>query len=310
MVSCACPSGAGARCSLNGWLRSVAALLCCVAGSLPAAAQNALPSGAALQGLLVRMKTNMAKNGLLAEQYTYVEDWHNLNFDRNGKKTADESAKYENVFVEGLPYQRKVEEDGKPLTGKAAAREEQRYEKAVDERKHMTPDQKRGFFHRTSHTGLPIDYLTTLFDNRVTREVMLNGRKTYVVESVPKPDAKSTDAQERTALCWKETTWIDEADEIPAQLDAVALENVAHMKKGMRMRVTWEQMEPSPEDKSGQPVWVEKQYVGQGQVKWFFFSGRARTEQDYSDYRKFQVDVRLLPDSVKMMTASQNEEHP
>jgi len=263
-----------------------------------------------LQGLLVRMKANMAKNGLLAEQYTSVEYWHNLNWGKKGKKTDDESAKYENVFVEGLPYQRKVEEDGKPLIGKAAKKEEQRYEKAVDERKHMTLDQKRSFFHPTSHTGLPIDYLTTLFDNRVTGEVMLNGRKTYVVESVPKPDAKPTDAQEKTALCWKETTWIDVADNVPAQMEAVALENVAHSVKGMRIRLTWERLEPSPDDKGGQPVWAEKEFVGQGQVKWFFFSGRVRTEQDYSDWRKFEVDVRLLPDSVKMMTAGQNEEHP
>lgn len=262
-----------------------------------------------MQALLVRMTANLAKNGLQAEQYTSVEYWHNLNFDKNGKKTLDESAKYENVFVEGLPYQRKVEEDGKPLIGKAKAKEEQHYAKTVEERKHMTLDQKRGFFHKTFHSSFPLCCLTALFDNHATGEVMLNGRETYVVESTPKAEAKPSNAEEKTALCWKETTWIDAADDIPAQLEVVALENVAHMMKGMTMRITWERLEPAPDDKGGQPVWVEKQFVGHGQIKWMFLGGRARTEQDFSDYRKFQVDVRLLPGSVKMTTAGQSGEN-
>jgi hypothetical protein len=276
------------------------AIVLCIAASVPATAQSALPSGAKLQALLARMKANAVKNGLLAEQYTWVEYWHNLNFDKNGKKTVDESAKYENVFVEGLPYQRKVEQNGKPLTGKAARKEEQRYEKAVDERKHMTLDQQRGFFHRTFHTGMPLDYLTTLFDNHVTGEVMLNGRKTLVVESTPKPDARPANAQEKTALSWKETTWIDEQDDIPAQIETVALQNVAHMMKGMKFRITWERLDPSADDPSQQPVWVVKQSVGQGHIQWLVFGGDAKTEQDYSDYKKFHVDVRLLPGSVEM----------
>jgi hypothetical protein len=281
----------------------------CVGTQAQSQTPGALPSGAELQALLVRMKSNMNKNGLLAEEYTSVEDWHNLNFDKKGKTTVDESAKYENVFVEGLPYQRKVEEDGKPLTGKAAAKEEQRYERAVDQRKHMTLDQQRGFFHRTFHSGMPLDYLGTLFNNRVTGETMLNGRKTLVVESTPKADAKPANAQEKTALSWKETTWIDEADDFPVQIEAVALENVAHFVKGMRFRITWERLDPPASDPSAEPVWVVKQTLGEGQIKILVFGGRARTEQDYSDYKKFRVDVRLLPGSVEMTRTRPSEEH-
>lgn len=294
---------------MSCWKYAAIALGFCMTALAGAQAQADLPAGAELQALLIRMKANIDRNGLLAEQYTWVEYWHNLNFDINGKKTVDESARYENVFVEGLPYQRKVEEDGKPLTGKAARKEEQRYEKAVDERKHMTLDQQRGFFHQSFHSGMPLDYLATLFDNQVTGEIMLNGRKTLVVESTPKPNARPSNEQERTALCWKETTWIDEADDFPAQVEAVALENVTHFVKGMRFRLIWERLEPPPGDKGAQPVWVMKQSVGEGQIKILVFRGRARTEQDYSDYKKFHVDVRLLPGSVEM-TTGKGKEHP
>lgn len=261
-----------------------------------------------MQALLLQMKANLVKNGLQAEQYTSVEFWHNLNWDKKGKKTDDESAKYENVFVEGLPYRRKVEENGKPLTGKAAAKEEKRYEKAVDERKHMTLDEKRGLFHRTFHSGLPLDYLTTLFDNRMTGEVELDGRKTYVMESTPKPGARPANAQEKTALCWKETTWIDVQDDLPAQVETIALEDVAHFVKGMDITMTWERLNPPADEKSGSPVWVEKQFVGQGSIKWLVLGARVRSEQDFSDYRKFHVDVRLLPGAVEMTTTPGKEQ--
>jgi hypothetical protein len=300
----------GARCLLNGRLALAAALLCFVAGTLPAAAQDSVPSGPALQALLVRMQSNMARNGVLAEQYTSVEEWHNQNWDKSGKKTDDESAKYENVFVEGLPYQHKVEEDGKPLTGKAAAKEQQRYDKAVEERKHMTLNQKRSFFHSNVNFSLPLNYLASLFDNRVTGEAEIDGRKTFVVESTPKPGAKPANAAEKSALNFGETTWIDEEADMPVRVVAVVLKNTKIMQKGMSLRLDWELLPPRTGDPDPQPVWVQQDSIGKGWAKIFVFNRRVLTEETWSDYKKFQVDVRLLPDSVKMMTTGQDGTHP
>jgi hypothetical protein len=154
-----------------------------------ASAQTVLPEGRDLNALLERMEQQGKANGKLAEQYTSVMFWHNLNFDKNGKTTVDESAKYENVFVEGLPYSRKVEKNGKPLTGKDADWEQRRYDKAVDERKNMSLDEKRHSLHVTFHGSLPLSYLTTLFDNRALRRETIDGRETLVVESTPRAGA-------------------------------------------------------------------------------------------------------------------------
>jgi hypothetical protein len=172
-------------------------------------AKTALPEGRDLNALLERMEQHRKANGKLAEQYTSVMFWHNRNFDKNGKTTVDESAKYENVFVEGLPYSRKVEKNGKPLTGKDADKEQNRYDKAVDDRKKMSLDEKRHRLHVSFHSSLPLSYLTTLFDNRVLRRETIDGRETLVVESTPRADAKPQDKEAKTALDWKQTTWID-----------------------------------------------------------------------------------------------------
>ena len=156
-----------------------------------ASAQTALPEGRDLNALLERMKQNSKANGKLAEQYTSVMFWHNRNFDKSGKTTIDESTKYENVFVEGLPYSRKVEKNGKLLTGKDADWEQKRYDKAVDERKKMSLDEKRHGFHVTFHFSLPLSYLTTLYDNRALRRETIDGREALVVESTPRADARA-----------------------------------------------------------------------------------------------------------------------
>lgn len=272
-----------------------------MAGATAAAAQATLPSGTKLQALLVRMKANIARNNLLAQQYTSVEYWHNLNWNKQGRKVDDESAKYENVFVEGLPYRRMVEENGKPLTGRAAAKEEQRYEKAVEERKHMSLQEKRGFFHRTFHSGLPLPYLTTLFDNRAVGEVVLNARKTLVVESIPLPGAKPANPNEKTALSWKQTTWIDEQDEVPVRMEVVALQNVKAIQKGLTIRFNWVRLPPPAGDTQDRAVWLVKSITSQGWMKILLMNRRVTTDQTWSDFKKFQVDVRLLDNSVKML---------
>lgn len=266
------------------------------------AAQDRSPSGAKLHALLLHMQANINRNGVLAEQYTFVERWHNLNWDKKGKKTDDESAKYENVFVEGLPYRRQVEANGKPLTGKAAAREQQRYDEAVEERKHMTMDQKRGFFHRTATFDLPLDHLATLFDNQVTGEAVIDGHKTFVVESTPKADASPANAAQKSALNFSETTWIDEQDDMPVRVDAVSLRNTKIFQKGTSFLLNFELLPPRLGDPDPEAVWVQKDSIVQGWGKVLFFQRRFRTEQDYSEYKKFIVDVRLLPGSVKRVT--------
>ncbi len=283
---------------MSRWAETLATICCCVACGLSAAEQSALPSGAKLQALLVRMRANMNRNALLAEQYTSLEEWRNLNWNEKGKKVIDESARYENVFVEGLPYRRMVAQNGKPLTGKAAAKEEQRYEKAVEERKHMTLDQKRGFFHLTLHSDMPLCCLATLFDNRITGEQLVDGRETLVVESTPKPGAKP-DAAEMTALNWRETTWIDVQDDMPVRTIAVALKDMKLLRKGFTFRLDWERVLPPPDERNGQPAWLEKHFSGQGWSKILLMNRRVDTEETYSDYKKFQVDVRFLDNTVK-----------
>lgn len=266
-----------------------------------ASAQASLPEGRDLNALLERMEQHSKANGKLAEQYTSVMFWHNRNFDKNGKTTVDESAKYENVFVEGLPYSRKVEKNGKPLTGKDADWEQKRYDKAVEERKKMSLDEKRHSFHVTFHFSLPLSYLTTLFDNRALRRETIDGRQALVVESTPRAGAKPQDKEARTALEWKQTTWIDLQDEMPVRFIAEKLNDENHELKGTIIQLDFLRLVDKPAEggRPEQSVWLEKESRMKFRFKMFFINADGITEQSWSDFKKFHVDIRLLPDTVE-----------
>lgn len=276
-----------------------------LAGTSAASAQSTDPID--LNALLARMKTAWQANGKLAEQYTSDELWHNVNYDKNGKKTIDESAKYEHIFLEGLPYRRKVEENGKPLSGKEAAAEQARYDKAVTERRAMKPAQKRLSFHRSYNFMFPLTYLSTLFDNRILRREQLNGRDTLVIDSIPKADAKPANEAERSSLNWKETTWIDLADAMPVQFLTECLTDRKLLKKGSTMQFDFTRIAVAPDvkDAPGQAVWLQSSVTSHGTFKILWMKGSFTTEQTWSNYKRFHVDMRLLEDSVQEVTPAQ-----
>ena len=251
-----------------------------------------------LNALFARMKTAQLANGKLSLQYTSEDLYHNQNFDKNGKKTIDDSAKYENVFIEGLPYRKLVEKNGKPLEGKDAEKEEKRYEKTVAERKKMTNAEKRGLLHWSFHTSMPICCLATLFDNKILRHEMLDGRDTLVVLSTPKPNAQPGNDEEKSSLDYKETTWIDVEDAMPAKIETELLKDKDHFKQGMILQVGFLRKVEAPVDAKGkeQAVWLQNSSVAHFSYKMMMINLSGTTVETWTNYKKFRVEVEIFMD--------------
>ena len=103
--------------------------------------------------ILKRVVANLKAHDLRSQNYTFTEDYHNINYDKKLKMRLDETAKYETVFVEGTPYKRKIEENGQPLSGKAAEEEETQYQATVAERRRINYGPNRRLF--IARSGCP-----------------------------------------------------------------------------------------------------------------------------------------------------------
>jgi len=247
------------------------------------------------------MVSNQKANQKLALQYTSDEPWHNLNFDKTGMVTMDETANFENVFVEGLPYRRKVAKNGKPLTEKKTASGEKRYEQTVDERRKMSTEDKRKGLHFTVDSSMPMCCLIALFENQLARHELLDGRDTLVVESKPMPDAKPALEAEKSALNWKQTTWIDAQETMPVRWEVEKLNDEGHMAKGTKLLFDYIRMvdlaaaDGDPE----QAVWLQSNFIGHFRMKMLWTGFPGTTEQTWSNFKRFHVDMRFSEDTVQ-----------
>jgi hypothetical protein len=224
-------------------------------------------------------------NHRTAMAFTYDISYRNRNYSPHGELLVDYSAKYEVIFVEGLPYRRQIEENREPLTGAEAAAEQRRYDQTFAERSRMTIDQKRDYLRRPWNVDVPLPMLTSLFTNKVIGEDFVDGRPAVVIESTPRPDANPTDEEQRRALHKRVKLWIDREDLIASRIEATLVADDASMKEGTVARLNYLRREgiwlPAGSD-------VTFKTVDQGKIV------KGETQEVNEDFHRFHVDVRLL----------------
>jgi hypothetical protein len=217
--------------------------------------------------------------------YTYRINYRNRNFTESGKLLTDYSAKYDVIFVGGLPYRRLTEEDRKPLSAEEAAAEDRRYEQAFAARSRMSIDQKRDYLKRPWNVDFPLPQLADLFANRVVGQDIVDGRPAIIVESLPRADAQPVDEEQRRALHKQVKLWIDREDLIVCRIEATLVADDAAMKKGTRARIEFLRKDgvylPAESD-------VQFEAMNGSQIV------KGETQEQSQDFQRFHVDVRLL----------------
>jgi len=217
--------------------------------------------------------------------YTYAIDYRNRNYTLHGKLLTDYTAKYEIIFVGDLPFRRQTEENNHPLTSQEAADEARRYDEAFAERSRMSLEQKRDYLRQPRNFDVPLPQLTTLFANRIVGDDTVDGRPAIVVESLPRPDARPSDEEQRRALHKQVKLWIDREDLIVSRIEATLVAEDATMKPGTVARIDFFR-------KDG--VWLPSQ----SDVRFEAIDGselvRGETTELNGGFQRFHVDVRLL----------------
>jgi hypothetical protein len=241
--------------------------------------------------LLKRVITNLDANELKAENYTFVEDYHNINYDKNGKIRVDDTAKFETVFIERTPYKRKVEENGKPLSGKAAKEEEKKYQAAVAERRRMNAELKNTLFHREFRLGIGYEDWPDLFVATSGGDEIVDGHEVIKLILTPRPGIHPASDAQKDALHTAIQLWIDKADEFLLHLRTEYTSD-GHLLQGSTVEAFWQK-----EAKSG--TYLLASTLVQFKIKYLWMTVPGKTEQQYSGYKRFGAEVRIIPESIQ-----------
>jgi hypothetical protein len=284
--------------------------------SLAAIAQKetTTPADDNLFSVLQRMHVNLVENNELARQYACDDSVHETYFNKSGKKTGEKSEKVESLFVGGMEYHHIVEQNGKPLSDQKLI-SEQKHQDALSELGadfDFVFDLRDGNPRDSIYSALPICCLTSLFENRILRHDQINGRDNLVVESVPLGNPAVTSDVYRTALDWKQTIWIDTEYLMPTRYEVELLHDKDFLLKGSINRHEFVRFEETSDtkDRPPQKVWLESYSEGQFHLK-FLWERLFETFEDTSyNYRKFRVDMRVLPDSVQDVSHQSADQKP
>lgn len=174
--------------------------------------------------IIKRLIESEHENNKRAQQYTYVEETERFTFNKDGQPHKTGSATHDVIFVEGLKFNKLVARNGKPLSPKDQAQVEKNMRLTAEERrKHQRSFAPGGvitfsglFTHGSLDLG-SLGELLTLFDNQLSGEEEVRGRKSWVIESTPTVGYVPMSEHEKQVRVFRKRFWVDEADTVLAR---------------------------------------------------------------------------------------------
>jgi hypothetical protein len=220
------------------------------------------------------------------DQFTYLELWHNRNFDKHGGLLVDETAKFESVSLHGKPYLRMIEQNGKPLQDKDADDEGHNYDSAIAAGRGMSMQERvAAIAARNVGFHLHLEMLPVYFYSTVVGTEVVNGRPAVHLDCTPRNDMKPKEKEEAWGMQFHLQVWIDQRDHAFARVDAELLHKRDGMLPGTTATLTW-----APVD----GVWLPARTDMHGHAALKRNAITFDTEYTYSNYRKFRTDIRIL----------------
>ena len=134
------------------------------------------------------------------------------NYERD--RTKDGHKTYAVTMLDGSPYQRLIAVNGHDLDPARQQQEEKKYQEAVAERQHESPDKRSERIakyqadRKRDHTML--EQMTSAFDFHLVGKRMLSGHKVYVLKATPREGYKPPDRDSQVLRGMEGTLWIDQ----------------------------------------------------------------------------------------------------
>jgi hypothetical protein len=247
---------------------------------------------------LVRVVTeNYRVNYKKERDYTYIDHEVENKLDgEDGIKSTD-STTYEIMELYGEQVRRLIAKDDKPLSGKDAAKEEERINKITDERKNESGEkrakrQAEEEKQREKNREF-VREVADAYDFRLVGSETLNGRDTWVIAGEPRPGFQAHLKEAQILPKYHGRLWIDKKEMQLAKMDVEALDTVsfgwvlARIHKGTRL--VFEQARVNEE------VWLPRQvnFTFDARIA-LFKSYHEEWEDTFRDYKKFRATAKIV----------------
>jgi hypothetical protein len=229
------------------------------------------------------------------QSWTYKVSDRIEKLDSSGRTKSVETTLDEVLYLGGTPFVHALEKNGKPLPSREAAKEQAKLDKATADAGRLTEDQRRKREQETEarreKDREPLKYLPEAYAFRLLGEDVVDGRPAWRISAAPAPDYQGKYGFLLKNLAG--TLWIDKEDFQFVKGDIHAIKGFsiglffASVAEGAHLY--FDNMRLSD------GIWVSRRAGFEGSARVLVRRIRQNEELQFSDFRKFQSDSRILP---------------
>ncbi len=250
-----------------------------------------------MQRLLRVVADKDLENDKLQRDYTYIERDVENKLDGKGETRSTEAKTYEVLEIYGEQVQRLIEKDDKPLSGKDAAKEEEKIQKIIDRRRNESEADRKQREEKQEKEREDnrkfIREVADAYNFKLVATELVGGREAWVIDGEPRPGFVPHMKEAKYLSKFRGRVWIDKKDLQLAKMDVACLDTVswgvflARVHKGTR--VTLEQTRVNNE------VWLPLHLTAKIDVRLALVKNfNVGVEQTYHDYKKFRTSAKIV----------------
>ena len=230
--------------------------------------------------------------------YTWTGRSTEHHFDSRHRVTSERREAWETVILDGQPYQRMLEREGRPLSPAEQKKQQERLDKTTARLQNETPAQKQrradDYQKMRRRERAFLLEIPDAYDFKLEGSGQIDGREVWIVSGAPKPGYRAKSRDGAALLKIRGKMWIEKAGYQWARIEATTTGTIsfgwflAWLNPGAKLVI--EQTRINDE------VWLPKrEYLsGSGRIG---LVKRVAEDQEitWSDYKKFRVDSQMLP---------------
>jgi hypothetical protein len=231
-------------------------------------------------------------NEAVARRYAFNERIECRRFNKQGEEKKRESETYEVTLLDSSEYRRLIAINDKPLSEKAAAKEQRKLEKRIKKIQNETPKQREkrlaGIDKDRDEGRKFLEEITKAFDFRLIGEAEIDGVDTYVVSAEPKEGYEPPSRAAKILPKLRGMLWISKHDYAWVKADMETLDDftwAATFKMSEGTKIGFKQHRINDE------VWLtERWYIRLRSKTALIFRFNGVFIGSYSAYRRLAVD--------------------
>jgi hypothetical protein len=227
-------------------------------------------------------------NAKKARNYTYQEYRVQTDRDSRGKPGDRQSRTWDIIALEGSTYRKLILRNERPLSEKEQTKEDEQLRRETERRKNENSEQrKQRLFNYTYNYSFPYEKLNEIYAFRALAEEEIGGRRTTLLEGVPKPGYQPHAADEKEAVNFRLKLWLEHEEYYPVRIWLEVIGDHSRLQKGTTFQID--------SDKVNNDAWLAQRNESHFSMRPMrLFTARGDQIITYSKFQKFQVDSKLL----------------